>query len=781
MGARCSRRVTYRYPVTTAGNNYMFYHGCIGLTGDMYNIEQQLASGPGLVVPFYGKTMNELMALSQVCIKSLAANKLKEFIEETVKLRPPNFRVSAAERRLGEQTGVNVPDPKQETPPTAGTEETDKEPDFLPYDERADLEKRLKDLLRKLNAMEWLPMLMADYDQRISDAKRMEESDLPPSVRAVEEKKAKLSETKFATPQLPPLPSQKSNASGNEEFVLLGPAYMLMSNDVDYGVMEAYMFFPSITSDIRTSPNYDFLGRSHRWLNRLINDDMYVAKGAGCEQSCYGTPKYITTKRRGRCDKEETMYACGCRTDNPKRPACYHDPPRRSRDFNKLQYKKGKGGAPIMYQYVVYRINPFHSSIKGSFDKDSPTEILTNIVSSLWDVFPGRKYSIISRNKQFHARFETVMTPIPGTQQGRGKNATMMYSPFSQFALFYNNPRKYVPKLVIRARGYPVRVTIENNMLNIYTSDKKQVVATNESLQWSIQIAKDDAKPPLALVLLDDGRFDVFDRENKSVLTPQFSKYVEAANDLYKKESDLPDFVTTGENGEYDPEAEYLWRIENLRQWLRARSLLIEVVSQVYDIESTRVLQATGGEVGEFIPFDPNVDYAMRYNKLIELLNASGVPFLSIPSSSSAVSPEAQQKIGMSYADIEGKYKDSTAGLKNPVEGTDSMAKGVHDRSGNVSGNFKGMLETDTEINDDTDISVKPNDNVTKDHQAKIPTVDSQKMSDDMQNKMSWLKPAATDTKNDKLEIAYDASADYKQRLEYLKAFIASLPSSLSR
>lgn len=792
MGGRCSRHVTYRHPVPFVSQMYLLHYGCIGLTDDMYNIEQQLTAGPGLVIPFYGKSMDEMITLSQVCIKALASNKLKEFIEQTSASRPTKFKATAAEKRLSAQTGANVQSSQQDQSATEDSNSnanTDKGPDFAPYDERADFEKRLKDLLRRLDKLDWLQMLMDDYDQRIEEKQRMENSDLPPSVRAVEEKTSNVSSTKITTPQLPPLPAPKPSAQGgsDEELIVFGPAYMLLSNDADSKYIEAYMFFPSITSDIRTSPNYDFLGRSHQWLNRLITDDIYIAKGAGCEQSCYGTPKYLTQKKRGRCDKDETMYACGCRTDNPKRPACYHDPPKRKGDFPRMQYKKKKGTAPILYQYVIYKINQFHPTIKNAFHKDSPTELMTNIISSDWNVFPGCKYSMMSRNGRFHSRFETIMAPIPGTQRGR----TMMYQPTAQFGVFYNVsenikelckkrkvPQKSKPVMIIRAPGYPVRVTIERNMLNLYTSEKQQVIATGETLKWSIQIASDDAKPPFSMVLLDSGKFDVFDRENKSVITPKFANYVEAAiSSNNTQQSNLPEFVpTTNIEGEqeYDPEKEYQRRLENLRDWLRARNLLVEVVSQVYDLNSVQVIQATGGEVGEFTPFDPNVDYAKRFNKLLQLVKEANIPFLPIDEKDPtvvAISRQNNYDYSINSGNITMESKRPAGGISAP------------DYSSQTKGQADIVIKEDDypDENDYPDVET-PRMEIPSDQSFELQQkMEKREMQMKMNERMDWFKNSSTAANKESAaiaEILFDSTADYERRLGDLKRLIGAISSN---
>jgi hypothetical protein len=329
------------------------------------------------------------------------------------------------------------------------------------------------------------------------------------------------------------------------------------------------------------------------------------------------------------------------------RPACYERVTNRKNDMNRKAYRLSNDkprherpktpSAPIHYQFVVYRINIDHESINKFFTQDSPRTIVTNIIPSNWNVFPGCKYTLFSNNELYHTRFETTFEIIPGTRQGRGRRATYAYQPVAKFGIYQNSrenirnmckqkriPQRSRPMASVVSAGYPIRLMIDGNMLKMYTAeDKPPPVPTDEEVTWSIQIAKEGAKQPIALVLLDTGRFGVYDMDNNSVIAPSFEAYINAS--LSNNNAPVPPVASSGE---YDPEEDYKNRLAQLRAWLIMSNLLVEV-SEVYDIRSADIVRITGGEAtpdqyGNFQPFDLNIDYMKRLSELVSFMKKQG-------------------------------------------------------------------------------------------------------------------------------------------------------------
>ena len=650
MGARCSKRRTYNFPITNI-QDLIFYEGCIGLTAEMYDDDDQINAGPGLVVPFQGRTLNEILRLSTLCIAAASKRELKAFMQLA------NNRYTREARMANKAAAATAAGSKA---PGGGTAQTAaatgrraKGSKFESYDARADFVRRLRELLEILNMKHWEKVFVADYDVAVA-RKMAADGDLPPALRKLDSTMSNpdvLDDVDLSKPQLPALSAPKVTGGAGDAkplpYYLLGPAYLIISNDSDTkSYIEAYMFFPSMTKDMQPAPNYDFMAKSHQWLHRLLNDDMYKANGAGCEQPCLGTPKAVSTKSV-KCDKHVTIMACGCRTDSDKDKSCFD----KRRDYRR-QIKKPDGSGtirsqPIMYQYTVYRMNLSNPSISKMFKADSSSSLQLNIIPSDWDVYPGCKYTFLSRNRQFFTRLETAMVPIPGTRRGRGRRATQEYEAVTRFGLYFTRrddvqalckkkqkPKYSSPIFSIQASGYPKRAVIEGTSLNIYTAEEKKLFGT-EDLAWSMKIAKDGAEEPISIVLLDNGKFDVVDKNNASVISAEFSAYVESGQKTYRsKIRDLPSdsMAPADGNEKFDPAAEYARRLRALKHWLRIRNLLREV-DEKYGEAAPQVRPVIQQESGEFIEFDPNQDYEARYQQLVAELIRVG---LMRPSASAA-------------------------------------------------------------------------------------------------------------------------------------------------
>lgn len=624
MGGTCSREQrTIRAPVRTTSDNYMTLESCIGLPRDAYSVSQQLISGPGLVVPLFASSIGDMISLTKVCIAALSKNQMGEFKSYSDALRPKG--ASKLNFKQTPQSKNDKDSISQDTSPTG--------PEFTPFDTREDFRSRLQDLLKRMNIMGWEEAFLADFDAKAAADARKNNTNSPVSLAG------------GGRPQLPALPKSVNLGGGSEPYVLIGPAYLLVSNDVDNNFIEGYLYFPSMTAAGRPSPNYDFMGKSHQWLNRLLHNEMYVAKGKGCEQTCLGSTSEITQDKNKQCDTNVSYLSCGCRSDNPDRPACFHDPTKDTGEFKSKHYRLKETkhpGEPIYYQYVAYCVNIDHTSIKQFFTPDSPKNIVKNIIPSNWNVFTGCKYGLISNNGTYHSRLETTFQQVPGSYKG----GTYEYMPMAKFGIYRNDsedtvalcqtnnmPKRSTLVAAITCMGYPTRLTIEGPSLKLYVTDEPpEPIPKSEKVGWSIKIASDKAKQPIAMVLLDNGAFGVYDIENNDAISSAFTDYIDAS--LSNNDALLED--SGGDHGEYDPIADYQRRLKQLRDWLRIQNLLVEVADDKQSVTTTdtivRLSKDVGGDVGTFTSYDPDVDYSSRLRKLVDILSQEGYKVADIPS-----------------------------------------------------------------------------------------------------------------------------------------------------
>jgi hypothetical protein len=640
--------MTYTFP-TPEYKQMLYYEGCIGFTREMYEDDEQIESGPGLVIPLTAMSMRELEKLLVIYITAVSQNKIEQ-VKQVAKAQRNAAKSFSLQQLNPGQTGGGTT--TWGTSELTGAKRNGTQSPFEKYDERAEYQRRLRELLVALNLMHWEKTFLADYDAKVEEAKIEKQQANKDPIANMTQKIDQLddavdidmSDVDLSTPQLPSLSAgQTSKTSKTSQgtaakspYYLLGPAYVILSNDSDTkSYIEAYIFFPSMTSEMKPSPNYDFLGKSHQWLNRLFRDDMYAAKGTGCEQPCLGTPTVLTTKQV-KCDKHNTIYACGCRTDNETAQSCFDARKDYRREIKLPEGKPPIKSQPIMYQFSVYRINIRHSLFSSLFKADSPLSLVLNVIPSDWSIFPGCKYMFLSRNRQFYTRLDTVMLAIPGTRRGRGRRATQEYEPVARFAIYKvrredvlklcqqkKEPQFSIPIFTVQASGYAKHVAIEGNMLNLYTSEEQDIFS-EDTLAWNIQIASDDAVLPVAIIVLDNGKLDVVDQNNKSVISPVFAKYVESGQSVYS--STQPDkYSGASRSDEYDPISDYQKRLEMLRVWLRNRNLLREIdqrFSSYIEKNGTRPLITQ--ELQTFESYDPTVDYEQRINTLIAELIRRG-------------------------------------------------------------------------------------------------------------------------------------------------------------
>jgi hypothetical protein len=685
MGGRSSKPAPAPTPAKSYGNEYIYYEGCMALTGDDYDAGQMTAA-PFLVVPIIDESLSKVVTWTKMCVKALGENRFKEFemalnahmrafagSQEGIEL-PPGMSLGGTEgQNITWQSSMN--DALQQKLQDAVLEA---------YDPKKDFEQRLRDLLRILNLVNYEALYLKAFQykppKKPSEADDLIMSSMPDSLKIktfnVMGSDGINMDRKIATPQLPGLPpARKSPSLADRPYKFVGPAYLLVANNLDGPkYVESYLYFPSMTKDAIPAPNYDFIGRSHRWLFRFINDASYTTTGSRCQFQCFGTeppppPPPKQTKRVGRFGRIERFRGrrpppppppervmCGCRSgDNEE--VCG------KLEEREIKNKEGKvisKEPPFEISFIAYRLNLNHPFNQQYFAPDSPHKVQLNILPTEWDIYPGCKYSIISSNHKFYTRIESFDIPIPGTFQRGRKRAgrkrrpgTQLFTPAGKYGIYYNHnedlvqlckdkkkPTRMQPIFTVEKNGYPSRLVLEDGVLNLFFS-ADLVENDNEVSVWSMEVAEPEAAEPLALVLLDNGRMDVFDRNNKSVMSEKFRMFQEAQwarfgtgePELMSLEMQGSSVSTNevlykdaGADGEYDPRLEYARRLLHLKDWLRARNLLFEKVSQYVDLSSMTAKRLMKGDTSTFLTYNAEEDYRSRYGELVRFLRSNGYP-----------------------------------------------------------------------------------------------------------------------------------------------------------
>jgi len=379
---------------------------------------------------------------------------------------------------------------------------------------------------------------------------------------------------------------------------LHGPFVALLANDNSRGRIHVVLYAPSHSRDGLVQPNYDALGRAHRWLFRLmtgpaykIDDPRFFSTNGSLShvRTCLGAPE--TTRDVGACSTETMYVACGCIG-----PACSPRPKYRSANLKR---------AVQTDIYVAYEIRLDHPAIAGLVSRaaNSPRALLRNTLPESAEMRQGMAGALVSPNGAYAA----MITARGGLRM----NGTVV-----------------LPTPSGRIAG---SVTIDGKNLAL------QTVAGDPIAE--MQVAEGNVKTPVTLVLKSNGQFAVYDAANADV-TSAAVKSVNAA--IREDDPTAGAGDGSGYDGDslapWDPVADYRLRIEGLLNFLRARDLLLNYDVNADTIDKSALLGALGQssgmswgtyDIGAMPPYDPSVNYTERLLALAAVLRRAG---LDVPS-----------------------------------------------------------------------------------------------------------------------------------------------------
>ena len=381
---------------------------------------------------------------------------------------------------------------------------------------------------------------------------------------------------------------------------LHGPFIALLANDNSRGRIHVVLYAPSHSRDGLVQPNYDALGRAHRWLFRLmtgpaykIDDPRFFSTNGSLShvRTCLGAPE--ETRDTAACSTTTTYVACGCIGGSGCSP--------------RFKYRSANLKRALQTDiYVAYEIRLSHPAIAGlvSRDPNSPRALLRNTLPESAEMRQGMAGALISPNGAYAA----MITARGGL---RVNGVTALPCPSGRIA---------------------GSVTIDGKNLAL------QTVAGDPIAE--MQVAEgSNIKTPVTLVLKSNGQFAVYDAANADV-TSAAVKSVNAAI----REDDPTAGAGDGSGydgdslGVWDPVSDYRWRIEQLLGWLRARDLLSNYDINADTIDKSALLGALGQSAGQswgsydisaMPPYDPSVNYTERLLALAAVLRKAG---LNVPS-----------------------------------------------------------------------------------------------------------------------------------------------------
>lgn len=408
-------------------------------------------------------------------------------------------------------------------------------------------------------------------------------------------------------PVIPPIEKDENSPAEPKKEPEPPPPPTADELDTGQPFVYAMLYFPSMTKDGRPSPNYDFLGRCHRWMFRLLNSRQYKSYHKQCRNSCYGT---TMIRKQGPFHPIyniifEYFTPCGLHRRVPD--------PIPSKRTGKYEYF-----------FTAYELNTEESSVKSLLSSNSPAKLTSNILSTNAEwaahcmnilISENNKYFLALRPNSFGVYLNVRNEDITGLCRMRR-----------------------LPKYAQLVSGIPLkgfnasRMEITENYLFIHGNRiiyhpiiKTRPIGldSTEEIIYQIKIAEKETEGPIALVLEDSGKVNIYDRYNQLVSSSNFIDLMNKGN----TESELNGIPFS--EGIYDPNQEYRIRIEQLKSYLRLRNLLKEEeVQQICDIE---IILDNMSPVSEF---NSEIDYIDRLYRLVSYMQALGikVPSYLIPS-----------------------------------------------------------------------------------------------------------------------------------------------------
>ena len=411
-----------------------------------------------------------------------------------------------------------------------------------------------------------------------------------------------------------------------------GPAFVLTAFDPEKQYMEGYLYVVGVTKDLRPAPNLDYIGRAHHWIYRLLYIPTFAdphrieGKNQTNGTCAMRTPDdgaihyqrhagpHIPFKSR---NIDETFLPAGCRTDDSQR--CIHPPQppdnpivhifkaivnvfKKIINFFKtigeiltgkfdLSMSMHPPKTPKLFFYAVFQIKGSYGPFASIFEPGTMDTVHHNILPQNQNMYANCWSQLVSDNNRYVMRMEAGSMSIylnTGNENldslcTDGKLPSGLVPiwrlPIDPTALGVGypwNPESLNPYLSLEAASLSIYGHFPDPRYPDSTQD------TVERTIWSIKLAEGTYVPPIALVLTNDGRWEVYDALNNRVTSSTVAQF---SNMLQSKANAVS--VGMGDTAwatqPYDLVASFMDRIRRLIALLVAQKRLLEMDPAVYD------------------------------------------------------------------------------------------------------------------------------------------------------------------------------------------------------
>lgn len=368
-----------------------------------------------------------------------------------------------------------------------------------------------------------------------------------------------------------------------------GPIYLLTAYNQKDNYIESYLYFPSMTKDMKPWNNYNTLGMNHGWMYSILYKYRYLPYSSCSIRTGTRLPDYIYNKlndlnrEKKLKDPDETVnviynnvpikqlpsdyinanqintafehgFKLGCVTSDFDNNNCYQsDAVHRGMGI----YRDGLNwrAYPSVY-YTTYMLNKDDKRISNYINRNSFSNLQRNILVEGIDIYPGCTFMLISPNQKYYLALGDVSLILFYNTEG-----VDLY----EYCFNKRTPKNKVP---INGKIFQnckiTRGTIEGGYLNLYgisDFDEESV----EELLFTLLLTK-DLSFDISVVLTDKGELNIMNNNNKLLNTINIStgfkptkKNIGSRNYLY--------------SDRFNVDEDYKQRLVNLIMYLKERGV----------------------------------------------------------------------------------------------------------------------------------------------------------------------------------------------------------------
>ena len=379
---------------------------------------------------------------------------------------------------------------------------------------------------------------------------------------------------------------QINNISDNK--FVYGPVFLLTAYDYKSKIIESYIYFPSMTKNMKPWNNYNTLGMNHAWLYRLFYNYQYrYTPYSSCSIRAGMRPPQSTIDYLRSLDKLNKLKPPSQMVDPLKSKlteADYHSSYGYglkqgciSADLNNNNcqqsdavhrgmgiYRDGlnSNAYPAVY-FTSYMLNRDDIRIKDYINTNSFTTIQRNVLVDTAEMYPGCQYMLISPNNKYFLLLGSMSLIVFYNTDGIDLN---------EYCFNKKSPKNKVPINSKIFRDCTItRLVMEDGYLNLYGSsdyDPDEI----EQLLFTSLLTK-DLTYPISIILTNDGQLKVINTNNKILNT------VNIANGFTSKLKNSSSQHAGGQQpklsyvGPYNNHDNYRERLLNLIMYFKEKGL----------------------------------------------------------------------------------------------------------------------------------------------------------------------------------------------------------------